>query len=83
MIRRNRSIIQQMDKEANVDIETPQLKLLCDIAETYGAAAKTSGAGGGDCGIAITGDHKERTSIYKSWRASEIKPLPFHVYQGQ
>ena len=83
MIRRNRSIIQQMDQEANVDIETPQLKLLCDIAETYGAAAKTSGAGGGDCGIAILGEHKERAAIYNSWRASEIKPLPFHVYQGQ
>ncbi|MCP6711152.1 hypothetical protein NL489_27790, partial [Klebsiella pneumoniae] len=66
-----------------VDIETPQLKLLCDIAETYGAAAKTSGAGGGDCGIAIIGDSKHRQSIYESWKASHIKPLPFHVYQGQ
>ena len=27
--------------------------MLCDIGERYGAAAKTSGAGGGDCGIAI------------------------------
>ncbi|MHD0398511.1 phosphomevalonate kinase [Staphylococcus simulans] len=83
MIRRNRSIIQMMDKQAIVDIETPQLKLLCDIAETYGAAAKTSGAGGGDCGIAIIGNTKHRQSIYESWKTSHIKPLPFHVYQGQ
>ena len=48
MIRQNRMIIQQMDNEATVDIETENLKMLCDIGERYGAA-KTSGAGGGDC----------------------------------
>ena len=43
MIRQNRMIIQQMDNEATVDIETENLKMLCDIGERYGAAAKTSG----------------------------------------
>ena len=42
MIRQNRMIIQQMDNEATVDIETENLKMLCDIGERYGAA-KTSG----------------------------------------
>ena len=31
MIRQNRMIIQQMDNEATVDIETENLKMLCDI----------------------------------------------------
>ena len=33
MIRQNRMIIQQMDNEATVDIETENLKMLCDIGE--------------------------------------------------
>ena len=40
MIRQNRMIIQQMDNEATVDIETENLKMLCDIGERYGAAAR-------------------------------------------
>ena len=39
--------------KATVDIETEKLKYLCDIAEKYHGASKTSGAGGGDCGITI------------------------------
>ena len=52
-IRQNRAIIRKMDDQASVDIETDKLKSLCDIAEKHGGAAKTSGAGGGDCGITI------------------------------
>ena len=53
MIRQNRRVIQSMDVEATVDIETDKLKKLCDIGEKHGGASKTSGAGGGDCGITI------------------------------
>ena len=38
MIRQNRMIIQQMDNEATVDIETENLKMLCDIGERYGVS---------------------------------------------
>ena len=33
MIRQNRRVIQSMDVEATVDIETDKLKKLCDIGE--------------------------------------------------
>ncbi|MCI1649431.1 type 2 isopentenyl-diphosphate Delta-isomerase [Bifidobacterium tibiigranuli] len=36
-------------------IETPRLTALVETAIAHGAAAKSSGAGGGDCGIAIIG----------------------------
>ncbi len=39
MVRQNRTIIQRMDKEATVDIETEKLKYLCDIAEKYHGAS--------------------------------------------
>ena len=80
-IHRNRRVLQMLDAATRVDIETPQLKTLIDIANTYGAAAKTSGAGGGDCGIALVDDDTSRTHIYNEWQANGIKPLPFHIYQ--
>ncbi|WP_150888478.1 phosphomevalonate kinase [Staphylococcus auricularis] len=83
MIRQNRKVIQQMDREATVDIETPQLKTLCDVAEKFHGAAKTSGAGGGDCGITIIKSDDNKAQIYEEWRKNNVKPLEFNVYHGQ
>lgn len=83
MIRQNREIIQSMDAEATVEIETAHLKTLCSIAEKYGGAAKTSGAGGGDCGITIIHNAIDKQAIYSEWRVNEVKPLEFNIYNGQ
>ena len=83
MIRQNRLIIRQMDNQASVDIETEKLKHLCDIAEQHGGAAKTSGAGGGDCGIAIIHQNADKQKIYEEWTSNGIKPLLFKIYHGQ
>ncbi|HGZ9419153.1 TPA: phosphomevalonate kinase [Staphylococcus aureus] len=83
MVRQNRTIIQRMDKEATVDIETEKLKYLCDIAEKYHGASKTSGAGGGDCGITIINKDVDREKIYDEWTKHGIKPLKFNIYHGQ
>lgn len=83
MIRINREIIQSMDKEATVDIETAHLKVLCSVAEKYGGAAKTSGAGGGDCGITIINKGINKQRIYDEWLENEVKPLEFNIYHGQ
>ncbi|MCR1796378.1 phosphomevalonate kinase [Staphylococcus warneri] len=83
MIRQNRAIIRKMDDQASVDIETDKLKSLCDIAEKHGGAAKTSGAGGGDCGITIIHQHVDKQKIYDEWIENDIKPLQFKIYHGQ
>ncbi|EKO2804737.1 phosphomevalonate kinase [Staphylococcus aureus] len=83
MVRQNRTIIQRMDKEATVDIETEKLKYLCDIAEKYHGASKTSGAGGGDCGISIINKDVDKEKIYDEWTKHGIKPLKFNIYHGQ
>lgn len=83
MIRQNRDIIKQMDEEASVDIETDKLKKLCDIGENYGGASKTSGAGGGDCGITIINSKVDKYKIYQDWIDEGIKPLKFKIYHGQ
>lgn len=82
-IRENRRVIQSMDVEATVDIETDKLKKLCDIGEKYGGASKTSGAGGGDCGITVINNVIDKQLIYDEWMANGIKPLKFKIYHGQ
>ncbi|MCJ0911355.1 phosphomevalonate kinase [Mammaliicoccus sciuri] len=82
-IRKNRTVIQYLDSFATIDIETPHLKKLCDIGESYGGASKTSGAGGGDCGITIVENDRNKQKIYNEWSSNGIKPLNFSIYHGQ
>ena len=82
MIRQNRMIIQQMDNEATVDIETENLKMLCDIGERYGAAAKHQVLAVA-IAIAIIDNRIDKNRIYNEWSSHGIKPLKFKIYHGQ
>ena len=55
-IRRNRELLRQLGERTGITIETPKLRHLIESAEERGGAAKTSGAGGGDCGIVLIDD---------------------------
>lgn len=79
-IRYNRTLLQGLAKRSGVLIETPSLKRLCQIAEHYGGAAKTSGAGGGDCGIVAIDEHADLQSMVHDWAASKIEHLPLAVH---
>jgi len=80
MIRKNRTLLQNLAKVTNVVIETPALKQLCDLAENCGGAAKSSGAGGGDCGIVIADQKTGILPLMSKWEKADIIPLPLHVY---
>lgn len=51
----------------NIDYETPKLAELAQAAVARGAGAKASGAGGGDCGIALLTPSVNRQSVIDSW----------------
>lgn len=80
LIRKNRELLNQMGKETHTEIETDLLSQLCEIAEKYGAAAKSSGAGGGDCGITLFADQRIQSKIIEEWKSSDIVPLPLNIY---
>ncbi|MDT2668100.1 phosphomevalonate kinase [Enterococcus dongliensis] len=80
MIRRNRQLLNQLTSLSNVSIETEELKRLNDLAEKYGGAAKSSGAGGGDCGIVIIDKRAGILPLMSSWEKASITPLPLHVF---
>lgn len=79
-ITHNRSILQTFAKESHLTLETPALSQLCLIVEDMGGAAKTSGAGGGDCGIAILPTHTITPVIHDKWTTAGITPLPLSIY---
>lgn len=74
----NRKALQRLGTFTGVPIETPQLKELIEIAEKYGSG-KSSGAGGGDCGIAFLKDQGELRYLYNEWIEAGITPLEIHV----
>lgn len=62
-------------------IMTPRLSQLVTVAEQYGGAAKSSGAGGGDCGITYLFDTKKVASLVDAWSNQNITCL-YHEEWG-
>ncbi|MFT8787088.1 MAG: phosphomevalonate kinase [Bifidobacterium psychraerophilum] len=63
-------------------IETPILRRLVEIAQEHGAAAKSSGAGGGDCGIALCGAAADQEGIREAWAKEGIQALDLTLYSS-
>src|SRR5699024_8891834 len=82
-LRENRELLNQLSRYTGVLIETPALSDLCSIAERIGGAAKSSGAGGGDCGIALFDTAVDLTPLYQEWEKEQIEALPLTVFTKQ
>ncbi|MDN4607608.1 phosphomevalonate kinase [Sporosarcina highlanderae] len=74
----NREALLQLSDQSDANIETPKLKQLIEIADKYGAG-KTSGAGGGDCGIAFIQKGQDAESLKNDWKKVFIEPLDLKV----
>ena len=57
------------------DIYTPSLRQLKNASQDLKAVAKSSGAGGGDCGIALSFDQDSTTLLKKRWANLGIELL--------
>ncbi|MFB8776960.1 phosphomevalonate kinase [Streptomyces broussonetiae] len=77
-IRRARHALARLDDEVHLGIFTDKLTALCDTAEAAGGAAKPSGAGGGDCGIALLDAtaSQDISHVTQRWAAAGVLPLP-------
>ncbi len=80
-IRENRKLLQHFAQINQIAIEIPRLSKLINIAESFGGAAKTSGAGNGDCGIVITDEQTNVNELDQQWRKNNVLPLDLHVHQ--
>jgi phosphomevalonate kinase len=77
----NRRLLQELSALSEVSIETTLLKQMCDLAEAGGGAAKTSGAGGGDCGITIISQQVNTQAIRDQWQLVGVEPLDLKVHE--
>ena len=78
-IAENRRLLQEFARKMGLNIETPALAKLCQLAEEEGAVAKSSGAGGGDCGIAFASQVQQAEKIHHKWRSAGILPLNLNL----
>lgn len=81
-IRSNRALLNEFAQVMQLEIETPALQTLCALAEQNGACAKTSGAGGGDCGICFTQNETQRQQIETQWAKAQIQVLPITIAEA-
>lgn len=80
-IRRSRALLNSLSAKSGIDIETEALTTLCTLAEEVGGAAKSSGAGGGDCGIVLFNQKDEILPMIDRWKQNNIVNLPLQVYK--
>ena len=80
----NRELLQKLSALTGTIIETPKLTRFIEDANFAGIPAKTSGAGGGDCAIALTTIYeKNRVESMKSaWENHGIMPLNIEVAEA-
>lgn len=78
-VREARGLLARMDGEVGLGVFTGRLTELCDIAEDCGGAAKPSGAGGGDCGIALLPADRSPSALRSRWAGAGITALPLSV----
>lgn len=79
-VRYNRQLLHQLSDFSGVQIETPVLTKMCEVAEKFGGAAKTSGAGGGDCGIVLIDRRTDLANMLAQWKVNHIEQLSLTVH---
>lgn len=75
---KNHMALLRLGEEAGVMIETSKIKILCAVADRIGRG-KSSGAGGGDCGIAFVEGDKKLQELLIEWQKVGITPLNLEV----
>ncbi|KAB2346913.1 phosphomevalonate kinase [Actinomadura rudentiformis] len=81
-IRCARHVLGALDRQMSLGWMTPRLRALCAAADAIGAAAKPSGAGGGDCGIALLRRDQQHqvAELHDRWKREGVQPLDLRVH---
>ena len=83
LLRKNEDHLRELGNKSGVNIETYELKQMAKIANKNGAAGKLSGAGGGDCGIAVCFSADIADKIKKEWQDAGLYLLDATIdYDG-
>ncbi|TMA37713.1 MAG: hypothetical protein E6J79_09670 [Deltaproteobacteria bacterium] len=76
---RSADLLERLGSEVDIPIVTPALARLVATARRVGAVAKPSGAGAGDCGIALAGSAAQAARVRAAWQEVGIVPLSVEI----
>ena len=80
--RASRRLLEAMAADAGLDYRTPALDHLADLAERHGGAGKPSGAGGGDCLVALLPDPDARAAFEAAARRDGFGVIDARLSSG-
>jgi phosphomevalonate kinase len=76
---RSAALLARVGADLDLPIVTPALDALVRAANRAGAVAKPSGAGAGDCGIALATSPAQAAAVRAAWQEAGILPLEIVV----
>jgi len=79
LLKKNGELLRELGEETNINIETKKLAILREVANKNNGAGKVSGAGGGDCGIAITFNQNDSGKIIEKWKEKGIDSIDIEL----
>lgn len=78
----NGEALERLARDGGLDLLTPGLVRLVSLARAAGAGAKLSGAGGGDCAIALSDDAEIAERVRTAWRTASFATLALNLEPG-
>lgn len=82
LLEENATLLLAMAAEAGLDYLTPGLARIMQLARAFGGAAKPSGAGGGDCAVALLPDPEARLAFEEACAAEGLAPIAARAAPG-
>lgn len=80
--RENGRLLREMAARAGIEYETPRLAEIRALADRFGGAAKPSGAGGGDCAVAVFPDLERQAAFEAACAAAGLTRIPVSLALG-
>ena len=75
LLDQNRILLEELSLACSCHLEITEHQIMSHTASKYGAVAKFSGAGGGDCSIGISFSESTANLIVKEWEKNGIMPI--------
>jgi phosphomevalonate kinase len=79
---RDAALLDRMVASAGIDYWTPRLRAIVEAAKACGGAAKPSGAGGGDCAVALFASGAERAAFRERCAAEGFPVIEVRPTEG-
>ncbi|MFX1250071.1 MAG: phosphomevalonate kinase [Promethearchaeota archaeon] len=79
LLDRNRELLEDLSNACECHLEIEAHQIMSDIAAEYGAVAKFSGAGGGDCSIGVCFDKITAKKILEEWENKGFVPIDVKI----